>query len=70
MSSEGRLVTDANAQEVADWCGGLPVIQYDALDDKKVIPGVNVPVGDGTQRASVGDVVIRNHDGTFQIFKG
>ena len=70
MASESRLVTDTNTEEVARWCGGLPVVQHDALAHEKVIPGVNVPVGDGVQRASVGDVVIRNHNGTFQIFKG
>lgn len=69
MSSESRVVTTENAQEIADWCGGKHVIQHDALDHKGVTPGINIPVGKNVERAQVGDIVIRNHDGSFQILK-
>jgi hypothetical protein len=69
MTSEAKTLTEDNAQEVAQWCGGRAVIQHDALDHDVTTPGVNVPVGDSVQRAQVGDMVIRNDDGSFQIFK-
>jgi len=70
MSSEARTLTEDNVWELADWCGGNAVVEYDALDDNKTSPGINVPVGDDVQRASLGDTIIRKADGSFQIFKG
>ena len=69
MSSESKILTEHNAEEIARWCGGRAVIQHDALDHSVTRPGVNVPVKDEVERAQVGDMVIRNDDGTFQIFK-
>jgi hypothetical protein len=69
MSSEARTLTEDNVWELAPWCGGNPVVEHDALDDDKTSPGINVPVGDDVQRASLGDTIIRKADGTFQIFK-
>lgn len=69
MSSEARLVTRDNAIAIAKWCGGYVVAQYDALDSNVSTPGINVPVGDHVERAQLGDVIIRKHDGTFEIFK-
>jgi hypothetical protein len=69
MVSEGRILTHGNGWELASWCGGGLVTEHDALDESKTSPGINVPVGDGVQRASLGDTIIRKHDGTFEIFK-
>jgi hypothetical protein len=69
MSSEARTLSKDNGWELADWCGGNLVAEHDALDDSKVSPGINVPVGDDVQRASMGDTIIRKNDGTFEIFK-
>lgn len=69
MSSEARTLGMDNAGELADWCGGQAVVEHDALDDDKMTPGINVPVGDDVQRASLGDTIIRKNDGTFEIFK-
>jgi hypothetical protein len=69
MASEGRTITESNAYDIARWCGGTLVTQHDALDHSKTIPGVNVPIGDEVERASLGDMVIRNHDGSYQINK-
>lgn len=65
----GRVLTADNAEEMAAWCGGRAVVQHDALDDASTTTGVNVPVGDRVERAQVGDMVIRDNDGSFRILK-
>lgn len=67
MSEEAKTLTRMNAEQIAEWCGGRAVVQHDALDHDLTTPGVNVPVGDEVQRAQVGDMVIRQHDGSFRI---
>jgi len=69
MSSQARTLTEKNAAELAAWCGGKSVVEHDALDDEKTSPGINVPTRDGVERASLGDSIIKNHDGTFGVFK-
>lgn len=69
MSIEARMLTAHNADFIAKWCRGRAVVQHDALDESSTTTGVNVPVGDGVQRAQVGDMVIREHDGSFRIHK-
>lgn len=66
---EARTLKEGNADELAEWCGGLPVVQHDALDHSKTTAGLNVPTADGVKRAQVGDTVIREHDGSFRIQK-
>lgn len=70
MSSEAKNLTENNAQELAQWCGGRLVQEHDALDHSQSTPGINVPVVNGVERASVGDTIIRRHDGKFEILKG
>lgn len=69
MASEGRMLTAYNADRIAAWCGGKVVVQHDALDEGITSEAVNVPVGDGVQRAQRGDMVVRQHDGSFVINK-
>lgn len=69
MSSQSRVVTESTVHEIALWCGGRVVVQHDALDYDKTVSAINVPVKNEVERASLGDVVIRNHDGSFQIHK-
>lgn len=69
MGSEARILTADNAFELAAWCGGRAVKEHDALNHGSFTPGINVPVGDGVERASMGDTIIRKNDGTFEIFK-
>jgi polysaccharide deacetylase 2 family uncharacterized protein YibQ len=64
---DARTLTQSNADEIAEWCGGRRVVQHHALDDSVTFPSVNVPVGTSVERAQLGDVVIRNSDGTFRI---
>jgi len=69
MASEARTLTSDNGEELARWCGGRLVREFDALNPAKSAPGINVPVGDGCERASMGDTIIRKNDGTFEIFR-
>lgn len=69
MGATARTLTARNAQEIADWCGGVVVIQHDALEHSNTTPGVNVPTPEGVQRAQVGNTIVQNADGTFEIFK-
>lgn len=69
MGSEARTLTAENAHEISEWCGGMVVQEHDALDHSKIQPGVNLQCGDEVKRASVGDMVIRLHDGTFELYK-
>lgn len=70
MSSEARTLTEKNAQQLADWCGGRLVMEHDALDDSKTSPGINVPCkGLSVKRASVGDTITKTHEGVFDVFK-
>lgn len=68
MGAEARTLTERNAEELAEWCGGKAVIERDALDFTPS-PGINVPVGKGlgVKRASLGDIIIRKDDGTFEV---
>lgn len=70
MSSVARTVSEANIEEVAVWCGGAVVTEHDALDHAVTNPALNVQTVNGIERAHIGQTIIKNHDGTFQIFKG
>lgn len=67
MSSEARTIGEKNAEAIAHWCGGKAVVEHDALDSSKTSPGINVLVNGEVERASLGDTIIRNDDGTFEI---
>lgn len=64
-----RTLTAANASEIAEWCDGMLVEEHDALDHSAVQPGINIQCGDDVKRASVGSVVIRKFDGTFDVLR-
>lgn len=71
MGSEAKLVSERNIGEVAVWCGGVIVGEHDALDHSVTNPALNLRTMNGEiERAHVGDTIIKNHDGTFQIWKG
>lgn len=69
MSREAKSLTSENAVEIANWCIGLYVLQTDALDPSISLPSVNVSTAQGIVRAQPGDMVIRNHDGSFDVEK-
>jgi hypothetical protein len=70
MSIEARMLTNNNAELIAEWCGGRVAVQRDALDDSlPAIHGVNVPIKDGVGRAQVGDTIICEGPGLYRIEK-
>lgn len=69
MGSEARLVSASNIEEVAEWCGGVVVTEHDAFDHSITNPALNVGTIKDIERAHIGDTIIKNHNGTFQIWK-
>jgi hypothetical protein len=69
MGSEARLVSEANIREVAAWCGGMMVEEIDPFDDAVTNPAFNVQTIKEIERAHIGDTLIKNHNGTFQLWK-
>lgn len=71
MSSEAKTVTEQNAAELAQWCDGRVVEEIDPFDDSVRRPGINVLChgqGGPVKRASVGQIIIRQHNGTFDVY--
>lgn len=64
---QAATLTSANVTELAQWCGGRAIEDYDALtrDGKQV--GINVPTLDGVERASEGDYILKDEDGRFFV---
>lgn len=69
MGIEARRLTENNAAELAEWCGGLVVEEHDALDHSQSSPGINVQGKNGVLRASVGNTIVRSHDGFYTVVK-
>lgn len=70
MGSEARPVSERNIAVVAEWCGGVVVMEHDAIDHSITNPALNLETVNGIERAHVGDIIVRNSDGTFEICKG
>lgn len=62
---EANLLTPDNAEAVAVWCGGVSVIEHDALRHEITFVAVNVPTALGMARAQEGDWVVRRVTGDF-----
>lgn len=60
-------LTSSNVTELAAWCGGRAIEDFDALtrDGRQI--GINVPTLDGVERASEGDYIVRDEDGRFGV---
>lgn len=70
MGFEARTVSESNIQQLAEWCGGIVKTEHDALDHSVIHPAMNLRTVDGIERVHVGDTIIKNNNGTFQIFRG
>lgn len=66
---EANLLTAENAEAVAVWCGGIAVIEHDALDHGVTYAAINVPTSDGPKRAQEGDWIVRQPTGFFEPMK-
>lgn len=69
MGSEARLVSASNIEEVAEWCRGVVVTEHDGLDHSITNPALNVGTITGVERVHIGDTLIKNHNGSFQVWK-
>lgn len=69
MILESKILTKDNAEELAEWCEGVLVVEHDALDNNITQPGINVQCADGGKRASVNDMIVRHDDGSFDVYK-
>lgn len=69
MGSEAKILTSENAVDLAKWCRGRIVAEEDAISPSITTPGINLLTNEGVKRASVGDTIIRNSDGTFSVYK-
>lgn len=70
MGSEARTVSKMNVGLVAKWCDGMMVEEKDPFDDAKTNPAFNFQAGEEIKRAHIGDTIIKNADGTFQLWEG
>lgn len=69
MGAETRQVSEANIREVAAWCGGVIVTEIDPFDSAVTNLAFNLQTIKEIERAHIGDTIVRNHNGTFQLWK-
>lgn len=62
--------TPTNAEALAAWCGGKVSVEIDALDPSKTRQAVNFPTRDGVERAYVGDLLVKDGDFFYDVFRG
>lgn len=66
---EANELTHENVEAVALWCGGVSVVEHDALDHNLTFFGINVPTSNGIKRAQEGDYIVRQLIGDFIVVK-
>jgi hypothetical protein len=68
---EANRVDSENADAIALWCGGVAVVEHDALEHSYTYAAVNVPVKNeyGVARAQEGDWVVRAPEGYFYVLR-
>jgi hypothetical protein len=64
---EAELLSKQNVKELAAWCNGGVVEEFDPFNPSLKTVGINVPTPDGKKRASEFDVIIRNSQGEFRV---
>lgn len=62
-------LTADNVTVVSVWAHAMAVEEIDPFDGKQKFPALNVQCGDTVKRASLGDVVIKHEDGTYDVKK-
>lgn len=66
---EVNQVDHNNSVALAAWCGGVPVVEHDALQHNVVFAAINVPTPNGMMRAQEGDYIVRFTSGSFLCVK-
>lgn len=64
-SIEANKVTKETVSAVALWCGGVEVVEHDALQHDVTFAAINVPTVTGMVRAQEGDWIIKRPTGGF-----
>lgn len=67
--TRAMTLTADNVTVVSVWVNAMVVEEIDPFDDKQKFPALNVQCGDTVKRASLGDVVIKHFDDTFDVMK-
>lgn len=62
-------LTGDNVTVISMWAHAMAVEEVDPFDEKQKFPALNVQCGDAVKRASLGDVVIKHGDGTYDVLK-
>lgn len=57
-----------NRDEIADWCGGVGVLEHDAAVHSLTYPAINVPCREEMKRAQFTHWVFKYPDGTFDTY--
>lgn len=64
---EARQLDKDNVDELAEWCGGTIVEEYDAIDPDVMQKGINVPTKTGNERLSYRGYLVHQDTGEFQV---
>lgn len=70
VSVEANKVEPSTVEAVALWCGGVLVIEHDALQHDTTFVAINVPTPQGMKRAQEGDWIIKRPLGDFYPVEG
>lgn len=62
---EVNRLNSNNGLALSEWCGGVLVIEHDALQHDITFAAINVPTPHGNKRAQEGDWIIRLPTGEF-----
>jgi hypothetical protein len=60
-------LTPDSIERAKIWCGGMEVVETDALDNTKKFVALNIPTLQGVKRASQGDFIVRDVDGVIDV---
>ena len=66
---EALCLTAENVFELTVWCGGVSVVEHDALEHTKTFAAINVPTAFGMMRAQEDDWIIKRPAGDFYPVK-
>ncbi len=66
---EAIQVTPERVDDAVLWCGGVKVIEKDAINPESTFVAINVPTENDIQRAQEGDYVVKDNYGNFHVVK-
>lgn len=64
---EANQVNQQNYEAIAAWCGGVAVVEHDAMVHSLTFPAVNVPCKNGMKRAQELSWVVKYPAGNFDV---